>query len=320
MAAGLVGVAAVAAGIVASRGGPSAGDVARKELDRGRAARAEAALDRASRDDPTDPDPWLLRLELFRVEDRQTEAQRLGWEAYRSVRGVARRKVLRAMTLALLADTPEDLARETLARWIAADPDDLDARVARLQRVAASPRSGDPDRRARVEELSALLAAHPGHIAAREALVLALADSGETDRGRSALEAWPEVGRDARYHRLRGRWQLEFDREPAAAVESFRTALKELPHDWRTRYRLARALRNSGKSAEAQRAADDVERLREALEPLALGRRLDADLAALDDPRSRLDLADLCARAGLAKLAEAWRRDAGERPAPTPLP
>ena len=62
--------------------------------------------------------------------------------------------------------------------------------------------------------------------------------------------------------------------------------------------------------------AESVERLREALDPVTLGPRLDADLAALDDPNSRLDLASLCDRVGLKRLADAWRKDAEATDAP----
>jgi thioredoxin-like negative regulator of GroEL len=283
---------------------------AREALSTGHAAKAEKALILASKIDPADPEPWLLRLEMLRVEDRQVEAQAIGWEAYSAVRGRARRDILRAMTLALLADTPEDIARDTLARWSEADPDDLDAAIALSQRLAASVRGGDPDRAARVASLSRLVASHPDHVNAREALILALADSGEPDRGREVLDAWPEPSRDARYHRLKGRWALEYDRRYPEAVASFTLAQEALPHDWRTRARLARALKNAGRLDESRAMAESVERLREALDPVTLGPRLDGDLAALDDPKSRLDLASLCDRVGLKRLAEAWRKDA----------
>ncbi len=294
----------------------SARSEAREALSAGQAARAERALIRETKFDPTDPEPWLLRLEMLRVEDRQTEAQAVGWQAHAAVRGPSRRKILRAMTLALLADTPEDIARETLARWVDADPTDLDARVAQLQRIATSPRAGDPDRASRVASLSGILTAHPDHLSAREALVLALADAGDPDRGRAVLDDWPSELRDARYHRLKGRWSLEYEHRYPEAIESFTKALADLPHDWRTHARLARALRDANRDAEAKRAAAVVERLRDALDPVALGKRLDADLAALDAPQSRLDLADLCDRVGLTRLAEAWRRDASEITAP----
>ena len=223
--------------------------------------------------------------------------------------------MLKAATLALLAEAPDDLARETLRRWIDADPADVDARIALFRRIAPMPRLGDPDVAARAAALEALLARDPGHVDAREALVAALADAGDPARGRAILDAWPAGDRDARYSRLDGRWDLDYDRRPARAVASFRRALAELPHDWRTRAHLARALRTLGRAAEARREAEAVARLREALDPEPLGRRLAADFDRLDDPGSRLDLADLCARVGLDRLADAWR---SEPPGPTP--
>jgi tetratricopeptide (TPR) repeat protein len=290
---------------------------ARACLALGRAAQAERALESAEAAAPREPDPWLLRLELLRLEDRPLEALRIGWAAYEAVAPSSRRAVLRDLTLALLAETPDALARATLDRWIEADPDDVDARVARIaldRRRADQPRAGDPDRASRVAALDDLLRRAPGHAGAREALILALADAGQVDRGRAVLDAWPASDRDARYYRLRGRWDLDYDRRPADAVTSFRRALADLPHDWKTRYRLARALQVLGRHDEARAAAESVTRLRDALDPSSLGPRLDADLAHLDDPRSRLDLADLCGRVGLDRLADAWRRDASEGP------
>jgi thioredoxin-like negative regulator of GroEL len=320
--------AALAAWRAVNAGGPARARTllaeARAALALGRADEAERALARACLADPSDPEPWRLRLELLRVEDRVTDARRVGWEAYAAVAPPGRRGVLRDLTLALLADLPDDTARATLARWAAAgaetagdpsdpDPDtapDPDARAALLQRFNTMPRAGDPPRAERVAELSAILGRRPGHLGAREALVTALADAGETEAGRRALDAWPESGRDARYWRLRGRWDLEFDRHPDRAVDDFTRALEELPHDWKTRFRLARALRASGRAAEASREAESVGRLREALDPAALGPRLDDDFRHLDDPRALRDLASLCGRAGLSRLADAWRAEA----------
>jgi tetratricopeptide (TPR) repeat protein len=258
--------------------------------------------------------PWRLRLELLRVEDQALEAQAVGWAAYEAVPPAARREVLRDLTLALLADLPDDLARQTLAKWASADPSELDrdARVALLQRFAAMPRAGDPDRATRIAELTVLLERDPRHVPAREALVVALADAGEPDLGRKALEAWPEPLRDARYWRLRGRWDLDYDHQPARAAEALRRALIDLPHDWKTHFRLARALRTLGLEDEAKHEAETVTRLREILEPAVLGPRLAADLdpSRASDPRASRDLAEVCARAGLTRLAEAWSREA----------
>jgi tetratricopeptide (TPR) repeat protein len=277
-----------------------------------RAAQAEAALRRAVAAEPSNPEPWGLWLELLRVEDRTLEAGRVGWEAYASVPPSARRGLLRDLTLALLADLPADLVHRALDRWIAADPADLDAHVARLRRVVAPGRPDDPDRPARIRALADLLARAPAHPGVREALATALADAGEPDEARRVLDAWPALDRDrdALYWRLRGRLDLDFDRQPARAVAAFERVLAEQPNDWKTRARLARALRALGRSEDARQAAETVARTREALDPATLGPRLQADLARLDDSRSLFDLADLAAGARLARLADAWRREA----------
>jgi len=160
--------------------------------------------------------------------------------------------------------------------------------------------------------LTSLLARNPRHLGAREALVIALADAGDLERGRAALDSWPAELRDARYARLLGRWDLEYGHEPARAVEALKRASADLPHDWRTHYRLARALNSIGSTAEAHREAETVSRLREVLDPDNLGHRLEKDFAHLDEAKSRLDLASLCDTVGLYRLAEAWRAESSE--------
>ena len=294
---------------------------ARADLALDRAADASRALERASAADPALLEAWRARLDLLRVLDRPLEALRLGRIAESAVGLEDRRAILAPATLAALAELPDDEARSRLDRWITAEPDDLDARVARLARIAANFHPGDPDRASRIAELAKILERAPDHVPAREALVVALADAGEPDRGRMVLEAWPEAARDARFHRLRGRWDLDYDRKPARAAEAFARALVDLPHDWKSHYGLARACRALGRASEARSEAEAVARLRERLDPSPLGPRLANDLAKLDDPRALLDLAALCEGVGLAHLAESWRREALARPsARGPLP
>ncbi len=285
---------------------------AKAELKLALARQAEATLRKTIAIEPSDAEAWKLLLEILRVEDRSLEARETVWGAYDRIPAEARRAVLRELTLAVLADVADERARLALNRWIDADPADVDARVAMLRRMAAQPRSEDPDRPARLAELEELAAANPAHPGAREALVTALGDAGEPDRGRALLDAWPgpEDDRDGRYWRLRGRWALEYDRDPARAAAAFRRAVATFPHDWRAWSGLARALARLGRADEARRAAESVARIREALEPSPLLARLDNDFRQLDDPRSRRDLAELAGRVGLARLADAWRADA----------
>ncbi len=282
----------------------------------GRAARGEDALRRATAVDPTLARAWLLRLEILRVEDRWLDAAAVGREAVEKVAPADRPAVLRELTLAALAEVPDDLARDTLRKWIAADPDDVEAEAALLRRIGADPRPDDPGGEERIARLEALVAAHPDLPNPREALVAALADDGDVERGRAALDAWPEPARDARYDRSRGRWDLEYDGRPERAVEAFRRALEAAPHDWRCRYRLARALAALGRRDEAEREARAVARAREALDPVTTGRALDDAFSKVDRPGARATIADACARVGLADLARAWR----EPPPPAAQP
>ncbi len=294
---------------------------ARVALAIDQAADARVALERASQADPTLVEAWQARLDLLRVLDRPLEALKLGRVADSAVEPEARRALLASVTLAALAELPDGEARTRLDRWIAADPDDLDARVSRLARIAANVHPGDPDRNSRIAQLSEILEADPNHIPAREALLVALADAGEPDRGRAILEAWPAGTRDARFDRLRGRWDLDYDHRADRAAEAYARSLADLPHDWKSHYGLARAYRALGRDLEARTEAEAVARLRERLNPASLGPRLTDDLARLDDPRALLDLAALCKGVGLANLAESWRREALSHPsARGPLP
>jgi tetratricopeptide (TPR) repeat protein len=298
-------------GTGAARGATHMGE-ARACLALNRAAQAERSLRRAIAADPTDPDPWRFLLEILRVEDRTFEAQQLGWEAYARVPPAGRRTLLFKLTLALLADLPDETARTALRRWIQGDAGDVDARVALLKRIAAQPRGDDPDRDSRLAELEAIVAEHPDHLGAREALVAILADAYEPDRGRAVLDGWPgpEADRDARYWRLRGRWDLEYDRRPDRAVDAFRRVVAVLPQDWRSWFGLSRSLRRAARDPEARQAAETVGRIREALDPMSLAPSLDAALKHLDDPAALRELAELAGRVGLTRLSDAWRAEA----------
>ncbi len=135
----------------------------------------------------------------------------------------------------------------------------------------------------------------------------ALADAGEPEAGRKLLETWPLEQRDGRFWRLRGRWDLEHDHRPDQAVTALQAALVDFPQDWRIHYRLARALQRVNRPEEARREAETVGRIRELLDPLTLGPKLDAAFSHRDEPAAFQTLANLCARAGLTRLAGVWR-------------
>ncbi len=282
-------------------------------LDLGRGRLADELAARVTQLDAADPAAWTLRLNRLRVLDRPDEARALGLDALPRLRTPeARRKVLKATTLATLADLPDTDARDQLDRWIAADPADTAARVARLTRIAANPHPGDPDRSARIDALQGILGARPDDVAARSALIVALGDAGEVDRGRTVLAGWDSPGADPRFHRLQARWDLEYDHHADGAAEHFGRAVHAAPHDWKAHYGLARSLRTLGQLDAAEAEALAVARLRERLDPSTLGPRLTTAFAQLDEgsdteaATAMTDLAALCRSVGLADLAVAW--------------
>ncbi|GIW85910.1 MAG: hypothetical protein KatS3mg108_0234 [Isosphaeraceae bacterium] len=280
---------------------------ARAALALGRAAHAERALDQACRLDPANPEPWLIRLERLRMLGRPFEAMALGQAAVRAVPPSARQPILRAWTLAILADPPDDLARATLARWIAADPNDLDALAALDRRYAEYPQASDPPRADRIARLQNALLQNPSHLPTREALAITLAETGQPQLGRSILNDWPPSQRNALYDRLDGRWALDYENNPAHAVDALRRALAALPTDRRSRYRLARALQATGLTDAARAEAQLLARLYETLEPVRLTQRLDNALADNPiPPHTARDLAHLCRSVGLDQLASLW--------------
>ena len=137
---------------------------ARACLALSQAAQAERSLRQAIAADPSSLEPWRLLLEILHVEDRIVEVQRLGWEGYDQLRIGERPILLRELTLALLADLPDELVRATLHRWVAADDTDIDARVAMLQRIATQPRAADPERSTLLAAMEAILNDHPAHV------------------------------------------------------------------------------------------------------------------------------------------------------------
>jgi tetratricopeptide (TPR) repeat protein len=278
------------------------------------ARQAEECLRKTVNIDPSDTKAWLLLLKILRVENRLVEILRLGGKGLEQVAADKRSLILRELTLATLTDVPDDLARSTLKKWMDADAIDIDAHVAYLRRLGTEPRAGDPDRETRLAELSKLLNHYPRHVEVREALLTALADAGEAASGRTLLASWPVDHRDGRFWRLQGRWDLEYNHLPEQAVKALRTAIIDLPQDWRTRYRLARALKVLGHTEDARQEAERVKRLRELLDPLFLEPRLEASFAHLEQPAAREALAELCTQAGLTRLADAWRATKGIQP------
>jgi len=270
---------------------------------------------------PNDLSNWLERLDRLRVEGRDAEAEAVAWEAYERLPPSGRPAILASLTLALLADVPRDAALERLNRRLEADPNDLDARLARLLRSAApSPDLGAAQPRLagapasineQIERLEAWLETNPDHAGTRLALAELELERGRAAAARRTLEPLlksPPLYISADLDRLIGRVHLK--NEPARAAAAFERALERRPHDWKTRALLARAYEALGLDQQAARESQLVEHQQELLAPQRLGPRLARALERLDNPEALGDLARLCDEAGLNRLARAWRLEA----------
>ena len=153
---------------------------AKAALALGRAFQGEQSLRRSIAADPGNPEPWQLLLQILRVEDRTLDASehrlgRLREVGSRGTSGGPAGADARPARRAAGRGRPE----ERFAAGSTPIQTTSMREIALVQRVAAQPRAGDPDRAALLAELESIVANHPDHITAREVLVTALADAGE---------------------------------------------------------------------------------------------------------------------------------------------
>jgi tetratricopeptide (TPR) repeat protein len=133
-----------------------------------------------------------------------------------------------------------------------------------------------------------------------------LIELGQLERAEAVFEKWPQPARGYHYWRIAGMIHQEVRQQFAAAEEFYRLALTEWPgpSDRLTMYRRSRCLAILGRTAEAEQALADSNRVEKLME-LDLHRRLKEVLTHLDRP------------AGLREVEQFYRdlqcpREAGE--------
>jgi tetratricopeptide (TPR) repeat protein len=160
--------------------------------------------------------------------------------------------------------------------------------------------------------------AHPLDPDAWLALCTGLEEAGRFDALAAALEQLPEpLSADVRFLRFRGEVAQEH-REWDRAVALYRAALESRPHDLGALYRLARALRLSGRREEADRYDQQARVAADARKELRA--LYDQEIAPVERslaPDSRPDLyqriAELREHMGLHEEAAAWNRLLADR-------
>jgi predicted Zn-dependent protease len=149
-------------------------------------------------------------------------------------------------------------------------------------------------------------------------LFTGLEEAGQMDVLAAALDRLPpELTDDPRFVKARGVVAQE-RRDWSTAEAMYRRALESRPQDLSVVYRLARVLRNAGKTQEADRydqqartyseARKELRALYEEIEPIA------RSLAPDSRPDLYRHIAELRERMGLRDEVEAWKRSIADGP------
>jgi tetratricopeptide (TPR) repeat protein len=254
---------------------------------------AEAAWLEALRISPTAPEAGWHLLELYYVQGRQEEARRLALRLHELEPDAHDRVRLLVELLRLDARPPAPGSVAMLLEPVVRrNPHDLHSSIAL---GLALVRNGELDRG--MDLLRRTLDAHPESPAAWEAWLTGLDDGGRLDELGSAVgRIPPALATDPRFARFRGRVAQERQDWKVAAQE-YRRGLRHDPHDAKLRYRLARALRQVGATAEAE----------------PLDREHQAYQAALDEARPLYEEVIAIPTLGVRPHSDLYRRLADHR-------
>ncbi len=267
---------------------------------------ALGVLEAWKKTNPDKPDGWLLILDLARILG-SSDMMMENTNQILKINSVNRSTpVLLASTLGLLTDLDQLEVRKRLNKWSASELESPLARAYLLLRYAENPLPEDPPRDLRIEQARVLASRYPDSIAVFTALIETLFNGGYYQEAMEVLDKWPLEHRSGTaYHRLQGRRLQDVEGKHRDAVGEYQEALKFMPHDWKTRYRLARALAASGKTEESRNEARRMSEIRESLDPIQLGELLKSALPKGRSPEPDR-LVGLLKKIGLNPLADAW--------------
>ncbi|WP_169975826.1 tetratricopeptide repeat protein [Tautonia rosea] len=260
---------------------------------RQRTGEAEAAWLDAIRLDPTVPEAGWSLLDLYYLQGREADGQRLALQLH-EVEPDPHDRV--QLLLELVRQDVMPLAPgavvERFEPVVEQAPDDLHAVIALGLALV---------RDSRAQEGLALLRAEvqrrPEDVDAWDALLTGLDDAGELDLMAETIALLPSVlAESPRFARHRGRVAQERGDWNGAAL-FYRHAVEEAPEDLRLIYRLSRALRLSGDHAEADQLAAMLESAEQSK----------SEVPSLYDEANRL------ANLGDPQHAELFRRIAHQR-------
>jgi tetratricopeptide (TPR) repeat protein len=260
---------------------------------------AEVAWLEALKVDPTAPEAGLNLLNLYYMQVREEEARRLALRLFH-VQTDPHDRVQLLLKLVELDARPA--ASGSLARGfepvVRQRPGELHCALAL---GLALTRIGDVEQG--IDQLHRVIQAHPEYIEARDCLLTALDESGQIEGMEEELERMPaDLAQSPRLTKHRAK--IAQDVNWKQAVELYRQAQVAEPYNRVVEYRLSRALRHVGETAEADRIENRLRRrdvANEEIRPLydqaiktsRLGTRPNAELyQRIAEARERMQLLD----------------------------
>ncbi len=275
------------------------------ELDRG--AQAERTLHECIVLERDSVPARQKLVELYLWEDRPLEARRLVWEVYNLVRPDNRVAALDQLFRIDFAGLPLELRIARLERFIANNPNDLDA-VAALATAYSTTENPLLIGRS-VPMLREVLEQYPNHPDCWAALAqLSFPENAEETM--KLLDAWPEEHRDVQHLILLGTVQQEHKADYPKAAETFRQVLQSQPENWKVRYRYAACLRAMGETEKADRQLKIHTRISGALNADAIGKLLQESATQPATAGFRHRMGELYETVGRFKEARCWFEEA----------
>jgi tetratricopeptide (TPR) repeat protein len=268
---------------------------------------AEAAWAEALRLDPTSPDAGWGLLEIYYLERRTEDARRLALRLYQVEPDPHDRVQLLLELVRQDAQSPAPGSLvQLLEPAVGRNPDELGPALAL---GLALVRNGDLDRG--LDLLRRSVDAHPQSPIAWESWLMGLDDAGEIDQlGPSLDRLPPTLAADPRFARFRGRLAQE-RQDWTTAVRELRRALCAEPLDQKLCYRLSRALRQIGATAESEpldRSYQSYQAALNEVRPLYEEANAIKTLGVEPHPDLYRRLGDLRERMSLRDEATAWYR------------
>jgi tetratricopeptide (TPR) repeat protein len=273
----------------------------------GRLDDAESVWNEALRLDPRIPDAGWGLLEIDYLEGRTEHARQLALRLH-EVEPDPHDRV--QLLLELVRQDAQPPAPGSLVQWfepwVELNPGGL---APTLGLGLALVRTGELDRG--LELLRRAVEGYPESSVAWEGWLTGLDDAGQIDElAQAVVRVPPALAAKARFARYRGRVAQERQDWKTAAHE-YRRSLCDDPHDQKLAYRLARALRQIGATAESEpldRRYQSYQAAASEVRPLYVEANAIKTLGVEPDPALYRRLADLRERMGLVDEARAWYR------------